>query len=114
MDARNWVYFAFDDFVESSKVGYPADCVILFGDDEGTTYPRRAASRQKNTDFDESIKFDFEFRELGSRNWIGATSVWRDAFIDVKVYQFVRIMSDNSVEQGGVFLKMFLLKFNTN
>ena len=27
LDARNWVYFAFDGFVESLKIGYPADCV---------------------------------------------------------------------------------------
>ena len=99
MDARNWVYFAFDGFVESLKVGYPADCVVLFGDDENTTYPRGAASRQKNTTFDESIEFGFEFRELGLRNWIGGTAVWCDAFIDVKVDQFVGIMSENSVEQ---------------
>ena len=39
--------------------------------------------------------------------------MWRDAFIDVEVDQFVGIMSKNSVEHGCVFLKnaakLFLL-----
>ena len=105
MDTRNWVDFAFDGFIESSKVGYPTDCVVLFGDDESTTYSRRAASRRKNTDFDKSMEFSFEFRKLGLRNWIGATAVWRDAFVDVEVYQFVGIMSEDSVKHGDVILK---------
>ena len=94
----------FNGFVESSKVGYPVDCVVLLGDDEGTTYPRRTASRRENTDFDQSVEFGFEFRELGSRHWIGATTVRRDAFVDVKVDQFVGIVAENSIEHGSVFL----------
>ena len=60
LDLRDWVDFAFNSFVKSTKVGYPTDCVIFLGDDEGTTYPRRATSGGKNTDLDESIEFSFK------------------------------------------------------
>ena len=60
LDLRDGVDFLFNSFVETTKVGYPTDCVVFLGDDKGTTYPRRATSRGKNTDFDELIKFGFE------------------------------------------------------
>ena len=54
LDSGNGVDFAFDCFVESVIVGYPADFVVLLWNDEGSAGPREATGRQKNTTFDKS------------------------------------------------------------
>ena len=70
LDSRDGVDFLFNSFVESMKVRYPTDCVVVLGDDEGTTYPRRATSGGKNANFDKPIEFSFEVWQLRSRDWV--------------------------------------------
>ena len=60
LDLRDGIYFTFDSFVKSTKVGYPTDCVVFLGDDKGTTYPRGSTSRGKDIDLNEPIEFGFE------------------------------------------------------
>ena len=105
LDSGYWVDVTFNSLVESAKVRYPADCVVFLGNNECTTYPRRATSRRENTSLDESIEFCFEFRSLGSRNRVSSTSMRRDVFVHIKMYRFVRVMLEDSIKHQGVILK---------
>ena len=81
------------------------DCVVFLGDDEGTTYPRLATSGGKNTNLEEPIEFGFELWYLRSRDWVSSAIMWRNAFMNVEMYQFVRVMSENSLNMEVWFLR---------
>ena len=82
MNARDWVDFAFEGFVEGAKVGDPANAHVLLWDDEGTTYPRGATAWRKDADTNKAVKFLFELR---AGDGIGAATVRFDWRINVKM-----------------------------
>ena len=106
LNSRNRISCVFDCLFRSAKIRYPTtNCVIFLGDDEGSTYPGRATSGQKNTNFDKSIKFCFELGQLGTRNWIGLTLMGYNGLIDLEVYEFIGVVSKYSIRHSGTALK---------